>query len=295
MRVLVLGSNGQVGFELVRALAPLGEVTALSRAEADLEDDTALQRAIDLHQPEVVVNAAAHTAVDRAESEPERAEQVNHLAVATLARRAAADRFQFVHYSTDYVFGGDRPAPYAETDATGPRSVYGRSKLAGEEAIAASGCRHQIFRTSWVHAGRGGNFIATMLRLARERESLRVVADQVGAPTSAALIADVTATALGRGDAMASGVYHLTASGRTSWHEYARFIVAEALATGAMLRTTADSIVPITTAEYPTAAARPANSLLDTAKLRQALGLELPDWTIHARRSIVELLGGHGP
>ena len=288
MRLLVLGKNGQVGWELQRALAPLGEVIALGRAEADLENPAQLRNAVIAAGPGVIVNAAAYTAVDKAESEPERADRINHRAVAELAAMAAERGALLVHYSTDYVFDGRKSGPYIETDATAPRSVYGRTKLAGEAAIAASGVRHLIFRTSWVHSGRGSNFIRTMLRLAAERDSLRVVADQTGAPTSAELIADVTAQAIAAN--LASGTYHLAAAGEASWHGLARFVIAEALAAGVPLKTTPDAVAPVTTADYPTPAARPANSRLDTAKLRTALAITLPDWRDGARRSVTELI-----
>jgi len=290
MRLLVLGRNGQVGGELQRALAPLGEVVALGRDGADLADAAGLRRAVEDAAADVIVNAAAYTAVDKAESEPELADRINHRAVGELGAMAAARGALVVHYSTDYVFDGSGSAPYREEYATGPRSVYGASKLAGERALAASGARHLIVRTSWVHAGRGHNFIRTMLRLAGERDSLRVVADQVGAPTSAELIADVTATAIRAG--LADGVYHLAASGQTSWHGLAQFVIGEALALGAPLRARPENVVAIATAEYPTPAARPANSRLDTTKVRQALGLVLPDWREGARRSVRQLIEG---
>ena len=214
-------------------------------------------------------------------------------AVAALAGWAAASNCWLVHYSTDYVFDGRKTSPYVETDEAAPQNTYGRSKRAGENAILASGCRHLIFRTSWVHAPRGSNFIRTILRLAGEQNELRVVADQCGAPTGADLVADVTATAIAAAarqeDPLASGIYHLAAAGRTTWHEFARFIVSEAIERGAMLRTAEDAIVPIASTEYHTAASRPANSLLDTGKLRAALGIELPNWKIGARRSIAGL------
>ena len=286
MRLLLLGKNGQVGWELQRSLAPLGEVMALGREEADLADAASLRAAVATAAPDVIVNAAAYTAVDKAESEPERADRINHRAVAELAALAAARDALLVHYSTDYVFDGRKAGPYVESDPTGPLGVYGQTKLAGEAAVTASGARALVFRTSWVHAGRGGNFIRTMLRLAGERDSLRVVADQIGAPTSAALIADITAQAIGA--ALAPGVYHLTAAGETSWHGLAQFVIAEALAAGVPLRARPETVTAITTAEYPTPAARPANSRLDTAKLRRALGIALPDWREGARRSVLQ-------
>ena len=288
MRLLVLGKNGQVGWELQRSLAPLGDVIALGREEADLENAAQLRDAVAAAAPDVIVNAAAYTAVDKAESEPARADRINHQAVADLAEIAADTGALLVHYSTDYVFDGRKAGPYVETDVTAPLGVYGRTKLAGEAAIAASGARHLTFRTSWVHAGRGANFIRTMLRLAAERDSLRVVADQTGAPTSAALIAEITAQAITAN--LASGTYHLTASGETSWHGLAQFAIAEALAAGVPLKAKPDAVIPITTADYPTPAARPANSRLDTGRLRVAMGITLPDWRDGARQTISQLI-----
>ena len=240
--------------------------------------------------------AAGYTAVDKAESEPERADRINRGAVEALAGWAAASNCWLVHYSTDYVFDGRKTSPYVETDEAAPQSAYGRSKSAGEDAVLASGCRHLIFRTSWVHSARGINFVRTILRLASQQDELRVVTDQCGAPTGAELVADVTAMAIAaiarRDDPLASGIYHVAAAGRTTWHEFARFIVSEAIERGAMLRATEDAIVPIASSEYRTAAKRPANSALDTGKLRAALGIDLPDWTISARRSIAQLLAG---
>ena len=293
MRILILGKNGQVGWELQRSLAPLGGVIALGRAEADLESPSSLKAAIDRASPEIIVNASAYTAVDKAESEPERADRINHLAVGEIGELAAARDAWVIHYSTDYVFDGTKTSPYLETDPTCPISVYGRTKRDGEVALGRSGVRHLIFRTSWVHAGRGSNFVRTMLRLAAERDSLRVVVDQTGVPTSAEFIADVTAHAVARvrhGEPVASGIYNLTSSGETSWHGLARFSIAEALSMGARLKVTSDAIAAIKTSEYPTPAARPLNSRLDNSKLLSAFGLEAPDWRYHARRSVIESL-----
>lgn len=292
MKLLLLGKDGQVGRELQRALAPLGEVTALGRAEADLSRPEALRAVLEGHPADVLVNAAAYTAVDRAESEAELARAVNADSVAVLAEFAAARGSWLVHYSTDYVFDGASERPYREDDATAPLGVYGLTKRDGELAIARSGARHLIFRTCWVHGVHGANFARTMLRLARERDTLRVVADQVGAPTSAGLIADVTASALpwAMEDDRASGLYHLAAAGETSWHGYARLVVEEALALGVSLAATAERVVPIATADYPTAARRPANSRLDTAKLSRQFGLVMPDWREGVRRTVGELV-----
>jgi dTDP-4-dehydrorhamnose reductase len=299
MKFLLLGRNGQVGWELQRALAPLGEVIALSRMELDLCDPDALLRGLASVSPDIVVNAAAYTAVDRAEAEPDRADEINRVAVEALARWAVSADAGLVHYSTDYVFDGRKPIAYLETDQTAPQNAYGRSKRDGETAILASGCRHLILRTSWVHAARGSNFVRTMLRLARERSELKVVADQFGAPTGAELIADATAIAIAafarREQPLAAGIYHLTASGETSWHDLARFVIAEAVEGGANLKATPDNIAPIASCLYPTAAKRPSNSLLDTGKLRAALGIKLPDWKAGVRRTVAELLEGGRP
>ena len=294
-RILLLGADGQVGWELRRALLPLGEVGALNRAQADLSDLAALRALLERERPDIVVNAAAYTAVDKAETDVDRAMRVNAEAPALLAQHVAAHDGWLVHYSTDYVFDGTKPSPYVETDATHPRSVYGRSKLAGEQAIAQSGCRHLVLRTSWVYAARGGNFARTMLRLAGERDTLRVVADQAGAPTSAELIADVTALALHRLQtdavfaARASGLYHLAARGATTWHGYARFVVEHGLALGLSLRCTPDRVQPIATADYPLPAPRPANSRLDCARLESTFGVHLPPWETQVERLLAEL------
>ncbi len=293
MTILLLGKDGQVGWELRRALAPLGEVHACGRAEADLSDSAALTALVERVRPAAIVNAAAYTAVDKAESEPALADRVNAEAPAVLAAAAARCGAWLIHYSTDYVFDGAKAAPYVETDACAPLNVYGRGKRAGEEAILASGCRHMIFRTSWVYGAHGANFLKTVLRLAAERESLRIVADQWGAPTGADLIAGVTAqalrAALAGGEGL-SGIYHLVAAGETTWHAYARLVVETAAHLGVALRATPDAVTPIPSSEYPTAAARPGNSRLDTGKLRRTFGLELPDWREPVRRVVAEVL-----
>jgi dTDP-4-dehydrorhamnose reductase len=282
--ILVTGSNGQIGFELRRSLAPVGNVVALDRSGCDLTNIDQLRRIVRELRPDVVVNAAAYTAVDRAESEPELAFAVNAAGVGALAEEVHALGGLLVHYSTDYVFDGRKDAPYAETDVAQPRSVYGKSKLAGELAIAAAGASALILRTSWVAGQHGQNFAKTMLRIARERDELRVVADQFGAPTSAALIADVTAQILARRSccsdpgAFPTGVYHLAAAGETSWHGYAAAVLRHAASKGIALKVRADQVVPITTAEYPVPAPRPANSRLDTRKLRDTFGIYLPPW-----------------
>ena len=293
MKILLLGKNGQVGWELQRSLAPLGELVACGSAEADLGDLPALSALVRRMRPQIIVNAAAHTAVDRCETEPERAMAINADAPGLLAREAALIDALLVHYSTDYVFDGSGSRPWAEADATGPLNIYGRSKLAGEEAIRASGCRHLILRTSWVYAARGGNFARTMLRLAGERESLNVIDDQIGAPTGAELIADVTAHAL-RGVVRRpdlAGTYHLAAAGATSWHGYATHVIEAARGMAASaVKVAADAIHAVPSSAFPTPARRPLNSRLDCSKLQRAFDLHLPDWRIGVDRLLAELL-----
>ena len=282
--ILLLGANGQVGNELRHTLPALGSVVALDVPDIDFSRPESLRDVVRAHRPRIIVNAAAYTAVDKAESDSELAFTINAVAPGVLAEEAEALDACLVHYSTDYVFDGRKPSPYVETDATGPLSVYGRSKLEGERAVQACE-KHLTLRTSWVIGAHGQNFIKTMLRLAGERDALRVVADQVGAPTSAALLADVTAKALSH---MAErpandsrwGLYHLTAAGETSWHGLARHVIARAGAMGLPLKTKPEAVLLITTAEYPTPATRPANSRLDTSKLRSAFAVTLPDWTV---------------
>jgi dTDP-4-dehydrorhamnose reductase len=249
-------------------------------------------------QPQVIVNAAAHTAVDKAESEPDLARTLNALAPGVLAQEAAKLKAWLVHYSTDYVFDGSGEAPWRETDATAPLNVYGRSKLEGEQLIQASGCQHLIFRTSWVYGARGGNFAKTMLRLAKERDSLTVIADQIGAPTGAELLADVTAHAVrhvlppvGHNFLTPSGIYHLAASGQTSWHAYARFVLETARAAGVALKAAPEAVKPIPTSGYPTPARRPLNSRLDTNLFETTFGLRLPPWQQGVARMLAETLG----
>lgn len=291
MKILLIGKNGQVGQELQRTLLPLGDVAALGRESLELGDLAALKQVLAAQAPAVIVNASAYTAVDRAESDEALATAVNAGAVAAMAAYAREHGALLVHYSTDYVFDGTKEAPYREDDATAPQSAYGRSKRAGEEAILASGCQALVFRTSWVFSAHGGNFIKTMLRLAGERDSLSVVADQFGAPTSAELIADVTALAIAayRRGALEGGIYHLTAAGATSWHGLASYAIERAIARGASLKVAPAQIKPIPTEAYPVPAKRPRNSRLDTSKLSGALGLHLPDWTVHVDRLIDQL------
>lgn len=296
MNILLLGANGQVGWELQRALAPLGCVHACDRSRADLAEPASLTALVDALKPRVIVNAAAYTAVDKAETDERMAYRINAESVAVLAQAACRHDSWLVHYSTDYVFDGHKDGRYTEHDPVAPLNAYGRSKLAGEQAILQSACKHLILRTSWVYASRGGNFARTMLRLAGERDELRVVADQYGAPTSAELIADVTALMLQRlahDPALAgrtSGIYHLVASGETSWHGYARFIVERAMALGVTLKVRPEAVLPIASSEYPVPAQRPLNSRLETEKLRQTFGMHLPAWEYHAERMLREVL-----
>jgi dTDP-4-dehydrorhamnose reductase len=285
VKLLLLGANGQVGHELRRSLAPLGEVVAATRDGrlsdggsceiADFDDPQSLAALVARIAPDVVVNAAAYTAVDRAETEREAAYRANAEAPRALALACARHGARLVHFSTDYVFDGRGTRPYREDDPTSPLGVYGESKLAGEDAIRASGVDHAILRTAWVYAPRGHNFLLTMLRLGAERDRLRVVADQFGTPTSAGLVADATAQVIAH-PSRASGTWHLTASGQTSWHGFAEAIFAGAVERGLLARTPV--VEAISTAEYPTPAARPAYSVLDTTKLQRDFGIAPPDW-----------------
>lgn len=295
MKILLLGKKGQVGWELQRSLAPLGEVIALGRQQegpliGDLNQLDRLAQTVREVQPQVIVNAAAYTAVDRAEQEPEMAQRVNGDAPGVLAREAAALGAWLIHYSTDYVFDGSGDRPWTEVDATAPLSVYGRTKLDGETRIRATGCLHVILRTSWVYAARGANFAKTMVRLAEERDQLRVVADQVGAPTGADLIADVTALVVRQLRPELAGTYHLAAAGQTSWHGYAQHVLREALALGKTLRVSPDQVESIPSSAYPTPARRPLNSRLDVRKLEQTFGLHMPRWEWGVTRMLSEWL-----
>jgi dTDP-4-dehydrorhamnose reductase len=295
VKILLLGANGQLGQELQRALAPLGAIVATTRSGvlpdggacevADFDQPASLTALLDRLRPSVVVNAAAYTAVDRAEEDRDAAFRANAEAPGVLARWCAQAGAPLVHYSTDYVFDGQGTRPYREDDATAPLGVYGASKLAGEDAIRAAGGRHLIFRTAWVYASHSANFLRTMLRVGADRDVLRVVADQVGTPTPAALIADVTVQAL-QHDGALSGTWHLTATGETSWHGFAEAIFAEAVAAGVLPR--APNVEAITTAEYPTPAKRPAYSHLDVAKLEQDFGVVLPSWQDGLKRVIAD-------
>lgn len=295
MKILLLGKNGQVGWELQRSLAPLGEVVPLDRNSelcGDLSQPERLAQTVRAMRPDVIVNAAAHTAVDKAESEVELARTLNATAPAALAQAAVETGAWLVHYSTDYVFDGSGTRPWQEGDATGPLGVYGQTKLEGEQAIAASACKHLIFRTSWVYAARGGNFARTMLRLAQERERLTVIDDQHGAPTGADLIADVTAHAIRAAlqQPQLSGLYHLVADGETSWHGYASHVISRARELRPELAWKVGEIAPVPTSTFPTPAKRPLNSRLNTQKLQQVLGLSLPHWQQGVDRMLVEIL-----
>lgn len=289
-KILLLGKDGQVGWELQRALAPLGLLTALNRYECDLADSAQVQAVLAQVEPEVIVNAAAYTAVDKAETDQALARRINVDAVAELALYAREMGSLLVHYSTDYVFDGSKPEAYVEDDITHPLSVYGQTKLDGENKVRDALCRHLIFRTSWVYAARGGNFARTMLRLASDRETLNVIDDQIGAPTSAELIADVTAHALrdilsGRAP---GGTYHLAAAGETSWYGYAKFVIDRARQQGQTLALAADGLKPIPASEYPLSARRPQNSRLNTHLLERSFALKLPHWEAGVSRVLDE-------
>jgi dTDP-4-dehydrorhamnose reductase len=293
-RFLVTGANGQLGFELQRALAPLGEVVACGRDACNLSNPDSIRAAVRAAKPDVIFSAGAYTAVDKAESEPDLARAINATAPGILGEEAAKLDALVIHFSTDYVFDGTKPSAYREEDATNPLGVYGKTKLEGENALAASGADHLIFRTSWVFGAHGKNFIKTILRLASSRDELRIVADQFGAPTGAALLADTSTHIATRylrdgRENFPFGLYHLAASGETSWHGFAQHIVAKAAAANSPLQATIDRILPIPAAEYPTPAARPANSRLDTSKFRTVFGLHLPDWK-HGVDQVLDVL-----
>jgi dTDP-4-dehydrorhamnose reductase len=300
MKLLLFGKNGQVGWELQRSLSVLGEVVALDRASrdhcGDLSDLEGLARTVREVRPDVIVNAAAYTAVDKAESEPDLAQMVNAAAPGVFAREAERLGAWLIHYSTDYVFDGSGSKPWVETDAPAPLSVYGRSKLEGERAITEACERHLILRTSWVYAARGGNFIKTMLRLARERDRLTVIDDQHGAPTGAELVADVTTHAIrqlavrGSSSQDLAGIYHLASAGQTTWHGYASHVLSEALRLQPEMRFKATEVAPVSTESFVTAARRPLNSRLDAAKLRETFGLSLPPWQQGVDRVLAEIL-----
>ena len=305
MKILLLGKGGQVGWELQRALVPLGHVAALDfdsagpeaapHLRADFSHPEQVAAIVQAVKPDVIVNAAAHTAVDKAESEPDLARAINATAPGLIAAEAAKLGALLVHYSTDYVFDGSGVHARHEDSPTAPLSVYGRTKLEGEQLIQQSGCAHFIFRTSWVYAARGGNFAKTMLRLASEKDQLKVINDQIGAPTGADLLADVTAHAI-RAHRQSShpdlsGLYHLVAQGEISWFDYARFVIEWARANGQPIKVATEAIQATGTASYPTPAQRPLNSRLDTTKLQQAFGLTLPHWQQGVQRMLTEITG----
>ena len=298
MKILLLGKNGQVGWELQRSLAVLGEVVALDfdspgPLKADFYNPESLSATVRAVAPQIIVNAAAHTAVDKCESEPGLARALNATSPAVLAREAKASGAWLLHYSTDYVFDGSGSTPWVEDSPTGPLNVYGASKLEGEQAIRASGCQHLILRTSWVYAARGSNFAKTMLELGAERERLSVIDDQFGAPTGAELLADISThalrTALQRAEV--AGTYHAVAQGQTSWHGYARHVIAFARAAGKPIKVAQAAIEPVPTSAFPTPAKRPANSRMNTHKLRDTFGLALPAWQLGVDRMLSEVLG----
>lgn len=295
MRILLTGKNGQVGFELQRALSVLGEVVAVGQAECDLADATAVRALVAKVRPDVIVNPAAYTAVDKAESEQALARAINAEAPRVLGEEAEGLGALVVHYSTDYVFDGILDRPYVESDIANPQGVYGLTKRDGELALEAATPRHVILRTSWVVGAHGANFAKTMLRLAAERDSLRVVADQWGAPTSAALLADVTAHVVRQWqrqekETFPYGLYHCAAGGETNWCDYARFVVAAAVRAGRPLKIDPESIQAISTADYPLPAKRPANSRLECTRFKQTFGLELPHWQLGLQHTLTSIL-----
>ena len=293
MKILLLGKNGQVGWELQRSLAPLGELLALDRSSTshcgDLSNLEGLVETVRLYGPDVVVNAAAYTAVDKAETDSQTAFLVNELAPEALSSVCAAIGAYLVHFSTDYVFDGSGQTPWLETDATAPLNVYGHSKLAGEKGIAKQGAKHVIFRTSWVYGTEGGNFAKTMLRLAQERERMTVINDQFGAPTGAALLADVTALALKASQPL-TGIYHLAAAGETTWYAYAEYVLAKAKQIKPSLNYAVRDFVAVPTSDFPTSAARPLNSRLNCSRLEQALQLKLPLWQAGVDAMLTKIL-----
>ena len=296
MKILLFGKNGQVGWELQRSLAPLGELIALCSNNkelcGDLNDLAGIQQTIRQISPDIIVNAAAYTAVDKAESEPERAYALNAQAPALLAQEAKRLNAWLIHYSTDYVFNGHSNQPYLETDDCDPLNVYGKSKLEGEKNILTSGCSHLIFRTSWVYAIYGNNFIKTILRLAQQRDKLTIVDDQIGSPTGAELIADITAHALRmiKQKPEVSGLYHLTAAGSTSWYGFAKFILENAERMSYQSKIQSTALQPIASSDFPLPAKRPFNSCLNTEKLTKTFDLILPSWQTGAARTLTELL-----
>lgn len=282
MKILVTGKNGQVGHELMRSLAPLGEVMGVDIEDCDLSKPAAIAKMLAHIKPDLIVNPAAYTEVDKAESEANLAHAVNAAAPEALAKYAASKNIPMIHYSTDYVFDGSKDGLYLETDKANPKSVYGKTKWLGEAAVRNNAPKHVILRTSWVFGAHGVNFLKTMLKLAQARDKLSIVSDQVGSPTSAAMLADATAVIAKQlfetGATQKYGTYHLVAEGETSWHGYAQWVVTKANALGLNTKIAPDAIRAITTQEYPMPAPRPANSRLDTSKVVSVFGLKLPSW-----------------
>lgn len=296
MKVLLFGKDGQVGWELQRSLATLGELVALDAGSQNMCGDftnlEGIAQTVRTVAPDIIVNAAAHTAVDKAESEPDLSRTLNALAPRVLAQEAKRSGAWLVHYSTDYVFDGSGAEPWMETDPTAPLSVYGKTKLEGEELIRATGCQHLIFRTSWVYAARGGNFAKTMLRLAQERDHLTVINDQIGAPTGADLLADAAAHAIriARQHPEVSGLYHLVAGGQTSWHSYASFVIDFARQSGIKIKVAPEAVEPVASSVFPLPAKRPHNSRMNTGKFTNTFDIYLPDWQTGVTRMLTEIL-----
>ena len=297
MKILLFGKDGQVGWELRRSLSWLGDLICFGRKEADLENLPALYRVIEQHRPHVVVNAAAYTAVDKAESDDATAKAVNAVAAGVLAEEAAKHNAWLVHYSTDYVYDGTKSSPYVESDVTCPLSVYGKTKREGDELIRKHNPKHMIFRTSWVYAARGRNFIRTILGLAQKRDDLKVIDDQFGAPTSAGLIADVTALVIylvwQQSDQVRrdlAGTYHLVAAGETNWFDFAQFVLEQAQARGVAVKVKPSQLLAISTDEYRVTAKRPKNSRMATDKIREAFGIHLPHWHYHVDLMLDDIL-----
>ena len=295
MKLLLLGSNGQLGWELQRSISMLGKLKVCDRNTVDFFDLDGLRKLIRGYKPDVIVNAAAYTDVDKAESDEENACQINSKAVDLLAQEAKVLDAWLIHYSTDYVFDGTKMGAYIEEDKTNPLSIYGKTKLQGEEAIMKSKCKYLIFRTSWLYGIHGKNFFKTIIKLAKERDELRVISNQIGAPTSAELVADVTSLCLYRiaqnslSSKEISGIYHLTSTGKASWYDFAKYVIIEAQKFGGVFLTNPENIIAVNTSEYVLPAKRPVNSLLDTQKLCKTFNLYLPAWQIHADRAIKEL------
>jgi dTDP-4-dehydrorhamnose reductase len=284
MKILLLGADGQIGWQLRRALAPLGSIKACNRSEANLEKPEQIKALITEYSPNIIVNAAAYTAVDKAEEEFKKAALINISAVALIAEEAKKLNALLVHYSTDYVFDGKKSSGYTEDDLTYPLSIYGKTKLEGENKIRESGCNHLIFRTSWVYSNRRNNFIKTIIRLANERKELRIVSDQIGSPTSADFIADVTAHCIIQNHNYKKyGIYNLTSSGEVSWHGLAKFAISELQKDGVNFKTKLENIIPITTEEYPLPAKRPKHSTLNTDKIKKTFKINIPDWQYHVK------------